>query len=297
MRRIGIVSTALIVASMTGAATSVHAGQVAYWRFEEGAGQLAANDEAATLDLTLQLGTSQSTFADSAWTTSGFVGNALVYTPDTVTTITTGDQSSPLGTANMGALLSQTFTLEAFINLNTLPAVGFSSGTPYNVIEVRDIGGGFEDNYRLRVRNDGSKSVLELTYKRSGSTVTVTHTTALTAGNWYYVAASRAADKTVKLYVGDAQNDLGGTLDVVTSINSADVDLSAMTDPRLAIGAELKTTTGFQRSFDGIIDEVRISDTARTESDLLFNTIPEPTCLGLLGVGAMALLGRSARLA
>src|SRR5690606_15537101 len=96
-------------------------------------------------------------------------------------------------------------------------------------------------------------------------------------GNWYYVAASRDADKKITLYVGDADADLGGTLTTTTSINSADVDLSSYVTPQFLVGGELRTNAEFKRAFDGRIDEVRFSNTALTEGELLFNAmVPEP---------------------
>jgi hypothetical protein len=49
---------------------------------------------------------------------------------------------------------------------------------------------------------------------------------------------------------------------------------------------------GVGRAFNGWIDEFRISDEALAPSQFLNATIPEPTTLGLLGLGLLSLLIR-----
>jgi len=64
----------------------------------------------------------------------------------------------------------------------------------------------------------------------------------------------------------------------------------------LAIGSYPVTTFGDAASFDGLIDEVRISNTALTPSQFLDATaVPEPASIGLMAIATGCLLSRKAR--
>jgi len=64
-------------------------------------------------------------------------------------------------------------------------------------------------------------------------------------------------------------------------------------DTDFAIGNELRDFNGNTEGFNGNIDEVRISDIARTADQFLF--VPEPSAAALAGLGALALIGRLRR--
>ena len=61
-------------------------------------------------------------------------------------------------------------------------------------------------------------------------------------------------------------------------------------DPGLGIGSYETAAFGDFASFDGLIDEVRISDTALSPSEFL--SVPEPTFMGLFGLLGLSLARR-----
>jgi len=64
-------------------------------------------------------------------------------------------------------------------------------------------------------------------------------------------------------------------------------------DTDFALGNELRDFNGNTEGFYGNIDEVRISDIARTADQFIF--VPEPTTAALLGLGSLGLVFRLRR--
>ncbi|MBC2596385.1 LamG domain-containing protein [Ruficoccus amylovorans] len=250
----------------------------AYWTFNEGSGQNLASTGTAA-DMTLQLGTSQTGYADPAWVTE----QGDTYLQFRTDGSPNYNALTLASTANASALVLDTFTIEAFINLATLPASGYTTNTPYSILELINYDGSVGlINYGLRVLtttvNDESLTTVDFfyTYDDGGTTKTksVTHNMALETDAWYYVGVTRDSDGLISLYINN---------DVVTSSNSPDTP--SLTSPTLTIGAS-RTSSAYRRGLDGAISEVRISDVALSPDQLLIN-IPEPSQLGL---GAFGLL-------
>jgi hypothetical protein len=139
----------------------------------------------------------------------------------------------------------QDFALSAWIKADT-----FSDAVNYKFIFIKRFG---TDNYYYEIVVDSNQKKLQL-WMSSGTTVTVTNTQTLNTGQWYYVCLSvdRDAPSGAKLFV---------------NLNPATAD------PRPASGS-LGSGGHFEigRSslnagcayFDGIIDEARVSNVARS---------------------------------
>lgn len=111
----------------------------------------------------------------------------------------------------------------------------------------------------------------------------------LTLGNNYYLAASidagaSGSNGSVTFYLKDltAGTALQSNTVAVTGFN-AFTDSSTL----FSIGSAAGGASSF---FDGTIDEVRFSNTALAQSDLLISPIPEPSTYALLA-GGLVLLG------
>lgn len=116
---------------------------------------------------------------------------------------------------------------------------------------------------------------------------------AFDAGEWFHVAVTHDGEGEVKLYWtrvrADAQQaNLIGTLTGIDDMDGGTHFLYVGSNARLSWG------TGYRNELQGVIDEVRISDTVRTADDFIFQ-IPEPSSLLLLCAGLTALLGRRRR--
>jgi hypothetical protein len=64
-------------------------------------------------------------------------------------------------------------------------------------------------------------------------------------------------------------------------------------DTDFSLGNEMRDFNGNTEAFNGLIDEVRISDVARTADQFVF--VPEPTAAALLGLGSLGLVFRLRR--
>jgi hypothetical protein len=108
--------------------------------------------------------------------------------------------------------------------------------------------------YRLRTESGYLKAIL---YNDSSTSVTLTSPTVINDDNWHHVGFS-FGNGAVNLYVDGkivASNVLGGTM-------------SQITNDRLFIGATWNYSAGITNNFSGIIDEVRISNVARTPTEI-----------------------------
>ncbi len=172
-------------------------------------------------------------------------------------------------------------TVEAFVWL------GASAANSNSIIRKTDTwagdGAGFSENgYALNIVNGAPSFRLG-----ASSYLYLTALTTLTRETWHHIAGTWDGDTgVVSLYIDGVLETTGsytGTLNGATS-----------NDGPVAIGGIIRdaavTNTG--QYFDGMIDELRISDVALTSDQFL---VPEPSTWALLIVGALTLIGATWR--
>jgi Concanavalin A-like lectin/glucanases superfamily len=120
-------------------------------------------------------------------------------------------------------------------------------------------------------------------------TIPQTGPDAIAQGMWYHVAVTYNGNlsdaESLKLY----WTKLDATRNVAAQIASGNMNgWLRQQDTDFALGNELRDFNGNTEGFQGLIDEVRISDLARGAGQMQF--IPEPSSLALLA-GAIGLLG------
>ncbi|WP_432799353.1 LamG domain-containing protein [Poriferisphaera sp. WC338] len=270
-----VVATALFAGSSVASAATI-----AHWEFSEGSGQTAASvgDPGSLYKMTL--GASGSTASDPIWTIGrAGAGGALKFVNEK--TNSEGDRdflinhTGVVPTSNVNGLQLTNFTVEAWINLSSLSS-GFSNEDPYTIMHLTGKSGATSrTNFALRA--NGNK--LEGFYSDTGGTTRViTHTLAdLKADEWMHVAFGRdSTTNQSKLWINGIER-------VSTETNDP---ISGLSDLKFAIGADITSSGARRRSFDGLIDDVRISDQLLTTGELL---IPEPASLGLLGLSMLML--------
>ncbi|AQQ70977.1 hypothetical protein SMSP2_01341 [Limihaloglobus sulfuriphilus] len=275
-----LVVSCLLVIVLSSAAS--YAATLAYWKFDEGAAdsQLLADSTGNTTNEFIR-GTSASGFMDPTWT-AGIKGDSALHF-ERLSAFPNGQVASFINgydpELNSSALISSSFTVEAFINMDTLPDEGYSA-VRY-VVSLCDRSGTYASywNYSIRMRTADGKTYAEGNSRAAdGSWPTVTSSVALDAGVNYYLAYSY--DDTT----GEATIWVDEHSDSVT-FTSAPIS-NALEHPMFTIGARAPSTS-YSAFFDGVIDDVRISDTALTQSELL---VPEPTTAAILLFGGISLL-------
>lgn len=253
-----------------GASTGMEAAVVAYWRFETDNGSAVTNNQTAysVTDITgngrngtVGAGSpnyvSNTQFPDPVPQTGEANHFGLHMENDEVVTIASG---------GVGNLIGTNFTIEAFINPSNL-----SGAHARGIFRARN-SGSFPvglDLYDV----DSSGSANDLRFFLPSATIT--YSANLSTGTTYHVAATYDG-ATIRLY-------LDGSL-----VGSTAYASWAGTNIQAGIGGDPEYPTGYNSSFRGNIDEVRISDAALAPSAFL-NAIPEATPLSLLGVNLILL--------
>jgi len=255
------------------------AGTIAYWQFDATSGQAVLDSSGGNYHLVV--GNSDTdTLADPTRTANGYSNGALDFSSDSHGDIVKfqngSDQSAALEP-------SGSWTVEAFFNLSQIPSGWGSSATPNTLLQWRDTAG---RTSTLRLRANGVFGQMDATYWNGSAYQTLLHTASLEADTWYYVAQTYDAGtgtRTLRIN-GASESDTPGAVNLGTmdrfTIGSGHWDSSGNSDGG----------SGFFRSFDGRIDEVRISDTVVAENDLLINTIPEPATIGLVAFSCFGVL-------
>jgi hypothetical protein len=270
--------TAAVTASLMLAALA-HAGTEGYWRFEEGTAGSAASGTGTIVD-------------SSGNGNSGTPIDGPLYSSDVpVSTVPATGATDKLSMSFNGTnqrifipdssslAITQSLTLEAYIK-----PLSATSGGPYEQEQIvfrGDDRGGY-DPYQLFKQN--GNLVFEVTDASNDSAEVTAPLPAI--GQWMYVGGT-LDDSTgnMDLYIND--NLVAST---TTSIRPYGT-LESNENPGLGIGNVESST--YSEYFDGLIDEVRISNAALAPSQLL-DAVPEPASLGIFG-GFIVLMYSSGR--
>ncbi len=156
------------------------------------------------------------------------------------------------------------FTFEAIVK----PMVSQSSIPNHmEIISLEDSDGNSERGFQFRINTDGTLRFQTL----AGIVTNFNSAITFTAGTWYHVAVTYNGQENttdnLKLYWTEI--DANSTVQQVGSFQLS-ADLTSDVDGYFAVGNELRATGGYSENFEGVIDEVRISQVARTESELLY---------------------------
>lgn len=139
------------------------------------------------------------------------------------------------------------FTVEAWINLDQVIGI-------QNIVSHRDDGGG-DDGWFLRTNGDKVEFGVN---NAANLNQTVTSTAIITANAWFHIAGSYAADGTLSVYVNTTPE---------TAIANGNVEYDVTSFVDLGIQGN-----GLNQAMGGKLDEVRIWNIVRSQTDLV-NTL------------------------
>ena len=271
-RMVGVAAFTLILSAVHSAfAVSPNPLQNAYWRFEEGTpgnAVVPGNNNAVVDSINanhmraFDSGTTPDYTASVAPTPlkSGLANNvALSFsTHDDLYTDTKDINNGMIGPPVAPGVSG--FTLEAAFQPSTL------GGFQGIVGREGHPNGALNETLQLKVRGDNNLLQIEQ-FDKAGNQVQVSSTNPMNIGQWYYAAVVNDGS-TLSMYL-DSNDGSGYILQGTTAVNGAMFQGSDDWDYTWSIGR------GFYNGapadwFNGIIDEVRLSNSALAPSDFLF---------------------------
>lgn len=215
---------------------------IGHWRFDHGTGSTALDSSIYGND---------GAISGAQWTTAGYYNGAL-------------DFDGTSDKVNVGPVIAagSQITIAAWVKADSF--LPFSSD---NRILSKALGSGEQDHYWMlsTITNNGDVR-LRFRLKTNGVTTTLKGSSeALATGQWYHVAAVYDGTE-MKLYKN-------ANLDIATISKSGNIDNGSNVD--LLIGSNYSDYA----EWDGLIDDVRVYNTALTQSeiqDIMNNINPLP---------------------
>ena len=255
------------------------AGTLAYWQFDETGGGVVVDSSTNGHDMVV--GNSETnTVGNPARVADGYSYGAYRFSSEDIGDVVkfeNSDEATHVPAVTPTSTMD--WTVEAFFKLSEIPQTWGSGDSPNTLFEWKDTSG--RSNWlRIRRQTVGSNyGQMDATYWDGSTYKTLLHPALLDTNIWYFVAESYdATTGTRKLWIDDAS-----ATDTPDAVNLG-------TPHRFSIGSSSWNVDEFSRSFDGVIDEVRISDAVVAENDMLFHTVPEPTHVGLLAISCLGAL-------
>jgi hypothetical protein len=208
--------------------------------------------------------------------------------------IYTVDRQIDNGTIGTPAGSPSGFTLEAAFRPDS---VNFPGGPFQAIVAKNGVPSGSLPTLALKVRGDNGRLQIE-EYDKSGTLKDVQSTAALSAGQWYAAAVVNDGS-TLSLFLR-SESDLDYVLQGSVAVNGALYQGADDWDRpwsigRSVFGGGLGDDGGPADWFDGIIDEVRLTNQVLSPSEFLFLPVPEPGALLLAGVGICGIAMRHTR--
>lgn len=300
------INKALMTLSAACVALPAAADTLAFWQFEETSGQIFDNSTGdASLDLYRGTSTTGSGFKDPQFAPAlgvdgsnalRFVDNPADNSNGDGDVLTFGPATSTYSKTATQTLRTSSFTLEAFINPTTLPTA--NDFDPILYLGLTTNSSGINDTYyRLDLVNDGAATNLRLSYTAvaDAGTATLTSRTfdsvSLTPGQWQYIAAVYDDDAdTLRLHVDDQSINFTGMPEIEETNIGGNLgnSFAFVTGGLPSTSANGGTFNWSPQHYDGLLDNIRLSDEALATNELL---VPEPATLSLMLLGA-ACLGR-----
>ena len=263
--------TYVTVVALIAFGSTVRAGLVAYWDFEEGSGattkdQISGNDDPLT---------------DTTWVTD------VAPFPGTTAALEFNGSTSVIDTAYEGVGGDNPRSITAWVKLAEVTETAASQSLV--TYGGRDTNG---QKWHFRI-NDGGDPRVRGAIRTEAQGGNQTGTTNIADGQWHHVASvfpgGAGSDNTdVIHYVDGILEGETGTTDepINTGIGG--------TFPRVSIGARRQDANSgvdapLSSYLNGILDEVRIYDHALTQEEVRALAIPEPATMLLAALGLLSL--------
>ena len=262
MKKNRLLSPAICLLASLVITSSVQAATIGHWRFENSPGFL--NDSAGSYILTNNNDVTQvaTPFGSTVPQTSASNEYAASFNGTNAFLASGADPNFDLGNA---------FTIEAYFRPNAL------TGTHMIASHTRT-----SDNQRswFLATNDASGIRMNLSANGTNNKTENAFNGSLTTGKSYYVAAAfDGSTHSVTFYLKNLTDDTAlQTATIAFVADGSNITSVHNSSAHFNIGAAGNGDVG--SVFDGIIDEVRLSDTALSQGQLMI--IPEPGAYGML---------------
>lgn len=274
------------------------AGTVAHYRFDNDPSALIAADETGVNPGQIIGGASHSSsVGQNPISQTGQANSASLSLSNSTPTA----QYVSVPHNNSLSFGSNPWTIEAYINLNTLPTTAVAGQW---IAQKKDLAIDDAQDYGLLVGGNraglagtfgkstgltGQELVVELGRGVGNGWTSITSTLEVpAAGTWVFVSAAYDGGTSLRFTLDTNLNDnLPGLVDLVALPGLTNVTNAG----NLFIGAKRNAAGAPAQLFNGLIDEVRISDEVLGEDALLsVQAVPEPSSLVLAALAGFACL-------